>query len=71
MTKTSKRPRFSTDSARAAQRLAVKSRRATNDRLRNRLVDLLPHQIPIALRRRLVAALGQRLVDEAVLTDPA
>jgi hypothetical protein len=55
-------PAFTSAKARAAQRLAVRSRRATDLRLREHLIDALP-AMSRQLRQRVVAGLRQRLVD--------
>lgn len=58
-------PGFTSDTARAAQRVGVASRRVTDRRLRQRLIRLLP-SLPERLRAEVVAKLGQRTVDRLV-----
>jgi hypothetical protein len=68
--KSSIRPCFSSESARCAQRLSLKSRRANDLRLRTELVAWLP-AMSEALRTELVGALRQRLVDRMTLAARA
>lgn len=55
-------PPFSSDSARRAQALSVKKRRATDDLLREDLAERLT-AMPLRLRRQVVAALRIRAVE--------
>jgi hypothetical protein len=58
-------PAFTSDKARAAQRLALRSRRVNDERLRTELLSWL-RVMSEPLRRRVVDALRQRTVDQLV-----